>query len=100
MASVSQRHDLDDPAVIRRFATEGENAEILSLLTIHTFADALATSDKLWNGFKDTLLWTLHHRAMQVMSGGTDFVRAEEKHRETLLVEVRELLPQSLTEEE
>jgi [protein-PII] uridylyltransferase len=100
MANVSQRRDLDDPAVIRRFAAEMEKAEILSLLTIHTFVDALATSDKLWNGFKDTLLWTLHHRAMQMLTGGTDFVRAEEKHREALLNEVKELLPASLTQEE
>src|SRR4029077_12308449 len=53
MASTSQRRDLDDPAVIRRFAKQVQNAEGLTLLTLHTFADSQATSDKLWNGFKD-----------------------------------------------
>jgi [protein-PII] uridylyltransferase len=100
MASLSQRRDLDDPKVIQNFAEQMENPEIVSLLTIHTFVDALATSDKLWNGFKDSLLWTLHYKTLQLMAGGTDFVRAEEKQREGLLNEVREILPASLSEEE
>ena len=70
MASLSQRRDLDDPAVIRQFAKQVENPETLALLTLLTFADAQATSDKLWNGFKDSLLWSLYHKAMQLMAGG------------------------------
>src|SRR5207248_10777224 len=89
MASVSQRRDLDDPAVIRHFAKQIENSETLTLLTLHTFVDSLATSDKLWNGFKDSLLWSLHSRAMGVLTGGTEFVRAEEKQRESLMEDVR-----------
>ena len=60
MASVSQRRDLDDPAVIRNFARKIETPEALNLLTLLTFADSQGTSDKLWNGFKDALLWQLH----------------------------------------
>ena len=63
MASVSQRRDLDDPAVIRNFARQIETPETLNLLTLLTFADSQGTSDKLWNGFKDSLLWQLHSRA-------------------------------------
>jgi [protein-PII] uridylyltransferase len=100
MASVSQRRDLDDLAVIRQFARQIENTETLCLLTLHTFADAQATSDKLWNGFKDSLLWTLHHKAMRLLTGGSEFVRGEEKQREQLLAEVHELLPPSISEEE
>jgi [protein-PII] uridylyltransferase len=100
MASVSQRRDLDDPAVIRRFAKEIENPENLALLTLHTFVDAEATSDKLWNGFKDSLLWSLHVKAMRLMSDGTEFVRAEEKQREQLLEEVRALMPADFSQEE
>jgi [protein-PII] uridylyltransferase len=100
MASVSQRRDLDDPAVIRQFARQVENAETLNLLTLHTFADTLATSDKLWNGFKDQLLWTLHLKATQLMSGGTEFLRAEEKQREILLEEVSRMLPEGIENEE
>ena len=37
MANVSQRRDLDDPAVIRNFAQQVQNAETLALLTLHTY---------------------------------------------------------------
>jgi [protein-PII] uridylyltransferase len=100
MANVSQRRDLDDPQVIRNFAKQVQTAETLSLLTILTFADSLATSDKLWNGFKDSLLWTLHDKAMQMLTGGTEFIRAEEKQRELLLEEVQRLLDGQLGKEE
>ncbi len=100
MASVSQRRDLDDPAVIRQFARKVQTPETLALLTLHTFVDAQATSDKLWNGFKDLLLGSLHHKAMALMSGGAEFARAEEKQREHLMAEVRRLAPEHLSEEE
>ena len=100
MASVSQRRDLDDPAVIRQFAKKVQNPETLSVLTIHTFADAQATSDKLWNGFKDLLLGSLHHKAQQLMTGGKEFARAEEKQRESLMQEVGQLAPAHVAEDE
>jgi [protein-PII] uridylyltransferase len=100
MASVSQRRDLDDPAVIRQFAKQVQNSETLCLLTLLTFVDTLATSDKLWNGFKDSLLWLLHHKAVRIITGGTEFMRAEEKQRELLMEEVQRLMPRNLTQEE
>jgi [protein-PII] uridylyltransferase len=100
MASVSQRRDLDDAAVIRNFCKQVQTPANLALLTLHTFVDSQATSDKLWNGFKDSLLWTLHLKAVQLMTGGTEFVRAEEKQRELLMEEVRGLLPRSVKEDE
>ncbi|HSY43104.1 MAG TPA: HD domain-containing protein, partial [Candidatus Acidoferrum sp.] len=57
MAMVSQRRDLDDDGVIQDFAQKIENIETLDGLTLLTFADSEGTSDKLWNGFKDSLLW-------------------------------------------
>jgi [protein-PII] uridylyltransferase len=100
MASVSQRRDLDDTAVIRNFARKIETPEALNLLTLLTFADSQGTSDKLWNGFKDALLWQLHARAMVLLTGGTEFIRAEVEQRETLLQEVRQLAAKSLSYEE
>lgn len=48
-----QRHDLDDPANVARFAeTVGEEA-VLRLLFVHTRCDALATSPGLWTEGKD-----------------------------------------------
>jgi [protein-PII] uridylyltransferase len=100
MASVSQRRDLDDPAVIRHFAEQIETTETLNLLTLLTFADSQGTSDKLWNGFKDALLWQLHSRATALLSGGAEFVRAGEKQRHSLLEEVSRLVPEPISEEE
>ena len=37
---------------------------------------------------------------MQLMTGGTEFLRAEEKHRELLMEEVQRLMPASLSDEE
>jgi [protein-PII] uridylyltransferase len=100
MAGVSQRRDLDDPAVIRRFAKQIQNPEALALLTLHTFVDSQATSDKLWNGFKDSLLWSLYSRTMRLFTGASEFARAEEHQREVLRDEARRILPPSISEEE
>jgi [protein-PII] uridylyltransferase len=100
MAIISQRHDMDDPSVIRNFTRAVETPETLALLTVLTFVDAQATSDKLWNGFKDQLLWQLHQRALPLLTGGTEFIRAEEKQREQLMEKVAELLPPLFSPEE
>jgi [protein-PII] uridylyltransferase len=100
MASVSQRRDLDDPSVIRNFARQMQTPENLNLLTLLTFADSQGTSDKLWNGFKDALLWQLHSRAMNLLTGGTEFIRASEKQREILMQEIRDLASKQISDEE
>src|SRR2546422_2401821 len=100
MTQISQRRDLDDPSVIRNFAAQIQNPEHLKLLTLHTFADTLGTSDKLWNGFKDSLLLLLFHKTMEQLTGGTAFIRAEEKQRALLADEVRQLMADTCSEEE
>ena len=100
MANVSQRRDLADYAVIRQFAQQVQTPEILAHLTLLTFTDSQATSDKLWNGFKDALLWELHNRTLPLFTGGTEFIRAEEKQRELLMEEVHQLLPTTLDDQE
>jgi len=100
MAQVSQRRDLDDPAVIRHFAERVRTVEGLALLTLHTFADSNATSDTLWNDFKESLLWTLHDKALRLLAGGTEFQRKEEEQRGLLAQEVRRLTPPFVSEEE
>ncbi len=100
MVQVSQRRDLEDPAVIRSFANQVQSAENLRMLTLLTLADSRATSDKLWNEFKDTLLWELYTKALKILQGGTDFIRAEERQRELLKEEVASVLPNSISEDE
>ncbi|HEX3800760.1 MAG TPA: [protein-PII] uridylyltransferase [Verrucomicrobiae bacterium] len=100
MANISQRRDLDDNAVIRAFAKEIQTPANLAMLTLHTFADSMATSDKLWNDFKDALLWTLYRKTVHELAGGTDFIRAEARQRELLAEEIGRSLPGRITAEE
>jgi [protein-PII] uridylyltransferase len=100
MANVSQRRDLDDASIVRNFARKVETPEALDLLTLLTFADSQGTSDKLWNGFKDALLWQLHGRARDLLTGGTEFIRLEAEQRESRLLEVQQLAAKSLSTEE
>jgi len=100
MAMVSQRRDLDDPAVVRHFAGIIQTPDNLRMLALHTYVDSVATSDKLWNGFKDALLWSLFQKTMLVLQGGTDFIRAEEKQRQLLTEEVSKMLPRTFHADE
>ena len=100
LAMVSQRRDLDDATVIRNVARQVGSAEKLNLLALLTFADSQGTSDKLWSGFKDSLLWQLHSRALTLLTGGTEFRRASEQARDEVRELVRELTPHRVTDEE
>ena len=100
MAVLSQRRDLDDPEVIREFARQIGTPEKLSLLLLLTFADSQGTSDKLWSGYKDSLLWQLFNRSAALLSGGTEFRKASERAREELHELVRELAPSRISDEE
>lgn len=100
LAITSQRRDLEDPAVIRGVAAVVRTPENLALLTLLTFVDSMATSDKLWNGFKDALLWSLYRKVSQLLTGGAEFIKAGEEQRERLQLEVRRELPAHLEAEE
>src|SRR5690606_4292093 len=100
MAMTSQRRDLEDANVIRGFAQTVQSPPALSMLTLHTFADALGTSEKLWNGFKDSLLRTLFDKALRVVTGGTTFIRARVEQRDRLQREIRRLVPAAVRDEE
>ncbi|MGD0815055.1 MAG: [protein-PII] uridylyltransferase [Verrucomicrobiota bacterium] len=95
MAQISQRRDLDDPAVINGLARRIQSVEYLDLLTLHTFADSMGTSDQLWNGFKEAVLWRLYEKTRRVLTGGTEFLLAEARQRELLADEVQRLAPQT-----
>ena len=100
MATTSQRRDLEDENVVRPFAALMQSPENLRMLTLHTLADSLGTSDQLWNSFKDSLLLTLYRKTYDVMIAGTMFVRAEKRERELLEEEIAENLPRTFGADE
>ncbi len=99
MAQISQRRDLEDPDVIRSFAAQMQTRENVMMLTLLTFSDARGTSDQLWNSFKDSLLWTLFSKTMDLIAG-KDFRAAQAKQIELLKEEVRSMLPSTFSQDE
>jgi [protein-PII] uridylyltransferase len=100
MSQVSQRRDLEDPQVIRTFAAQMQTRENIMMLTLLTYADSRGTSDQLWNSFKDSLLWTLFSKTMDMLSGGKDFTAAQAKQIQLLKEEVRGALPSTFSSDE
>ena len=60
MSQTSQRKDLSDPQNIQEFAEAVGNTRYLDHLYLLTVADIAGTSSKLWNSWKDSLLWELY----------------------------------------
>lgn len=100
MAQISQRRDLDDPAISQNFAKVIKTPENLEHLTLMTFVDSMATSENLWNDFKESLLWALFRRTMPLLTGGKDFIRQEAKQRAHSMQTVSRLAANSISREE
>lgn len=100
LAQISQRRDLEDPSVIRALAAQVQTRENAIMLTLLTYADSVGTSDQLWNSFKDSLLWTLFSRTMDLFSGATDLNRAEERQLQLLKEQVTGILPSTFNHDE
>jgi len=60
MSQTAQRKDLSDPVNIQDFAEIVGNTRYLDHLYLLTVADIAATSPKLWNSWKNGLLWDLY----------------------------------------
>ncbi len=100
MALVSQRRDLEDPDVINSFCETVQSVPALHMLTLHTFADGMGTSEKLWNSFKNQLLLSLYRKSLRNIAGGTTFIRARVEQREHLRKSVRKHLSNAIKDDE
>lgn len=69
MARIWQRYDIDDPQTTQSFTEWVQTEEQLHYLYVLTFCDARATSETLWNGFKDTQHNQLYQSALALLSG-------------------------------
>lgn len=72
MSRTSQREDISDPEVINGFAERMGDQRHLDHLFVLTVADIAATSPKLWNSWKDSLLWELYKGATDALRRGLE----------------------------
>jgi len=72
MSRTSQREDISDPEVVNAFASQVGDQRHLDHLFVLTVADIAATSPKLWNSWKDSLLWELYTAATAALRRGLE----------------------------
>ena len=69
MSAFWQRHDVEDPAMIARFAEKIPDPEALRFLFVHTYCDARGTAQGLWNSYKDSLHTRLYRNTLARLRG-------------------------------
>jgi [protein-PII] uridylyltransferase len=69
MSKTAQKRDIDDPKTIADFAAFVQSPERLKLLLVLTVVDMRATSPKIWNNWKASLLRELYYRTEEVLAG-------------------------------
>jgi len=71
MSQTAQRRDISDPETIRVFSELVGDQTCLDYLYLMTCADIAATSPKLWNNWKDSLLWELYSNTSSALADGS-----------------------------
>lgn len=95
MSATAQRKDIDDPGVIREFASHVGSIERLDYLYLLTGADMRGTNPKRWNSWKGALLDRLHQSTMAVLQRGLDSPQDEDQLIQATQDKARELLADS-----
>lgn len=90
MSDTSQRRDLSDPKLMADFAANCQTAERMTMLYLLTFADMRATSPKVWNDWKASLLAEMYSKARDALSSssGPSTVEAVDHRRKQAQAEI------------
>ena len=92
MSQTAQRRDITDPETLKGFCDVVGNQARLDYLYLVTIADIAATSPKLWNTWKGSLLWELYNMTSRALAEGTSNLFDREHHIQQSMSEVREKL--------
>ena len=83
LSMTAQKKDIHDPAVIHDFARLMGDQMHLDYLYLLTVADIRGTNPKLWNTWRDSLLWQLYEATRRALRRGLDHpIDKEERIRE------------------
>jgi [protein-PII] uridylyltransferase len=92
MSQTAQRRDITDPETLRGFCELVGNQARLDYLYLVTIADIAATSPKLWNNWKGSLLWELYTMTSRALAEGSTNIFDREHHIQQAKSDVRERL--------
>lgn len=79
MSMTAQRKDINDPAVINDFALLVGDNLYLDYLYLLTVSDIRATSPKVWNSWKDSLLIQLYNLTKITLNKGLENLQEQEE---------------------
>jgi [protein-PII] uridylyltransferase len=92
MSQTAQRRDITDPETIKAFCEVVGDQTRLDYLYLVTIADIAATSPKLWNNWKDSLLWELYSVSSMVLAEGSSSIFNRNQRIEEARLAVQEIL--------
>jgi [protein-PII] uridylyltransferase len=92
MSQTAQRRDITDPETIKAFCDVVGNQTRLDYLYLVTIADIAATSPKLWNNWKDSLLWELYSASSMALAEGKSLILDRNHRIEETRTSTRDLL--------
>ncbi len=93
MSKTAQKRDIDDPKTIADFAAFVQSPERLRLLLVLTVVDMRATSPKIWNNWKASLLRELYFRTEEVLAGtptGANVAARVDRAKEALVKRLKD----------
>ncbi len=99
MAKISQRRNIHDPKVIEDFAKTIKNKELLKMLTVLTWCDANAVGPDVWNEWKNSLLWELFYKTLEVLGENASPEEVYKRKLEEKKKRLKGILTEELGEE-